>query len=81
MITCKRLIEEFLADYLDGTLGPDQIGELEQHLAACPPCVAYLNTYRKTPELVQKEAADMPPEMEAILRKFILDRISRHTTP
>ena len=79
MITCKRLIEELLADYLDGTLAPDQMAELEQHLAVCPPCVAYLNTYRKTRELVQRAAADMPPEMQAILRKFVLDRISRDT--
>jgi len=79
MVTCKRLIEELLADYLDGTLGPDQMAEFEQHLAVCPPCVAYLNTYRKTRELVQKEAPDMPPELRAILRKCILDQIPRHT--
>jgi anti-sigma factor RsiW len=80
MITCKQLIEEYLADYLDATLSPAQAAGLEQHLALCPPCVAYLNTYRKTRELVQKEAAPgMPPEMRAVLRKFILDRISRHT--
>ncbi len=79
MITCRQLIEEFLADFLDGTLGPDQLAELEGHLALCPPCVAYLHTYRKTRDLVQKQAADMPPEMRAILRKVILDRISGHT--
>jgi anti-sigma factor RsiW len=79
MITCKRLIEEFLADFLDGTLGPDQLAELERHLSLCPPCVAYLNTYRKTRDLVQKQAIDMPPEMRAVLRKVIRDRFSRHT--
>ena len=80
MITCKQLIEEYLSDYLDATLGPAQAAELEQHLALCPPCVAYLNTYRKTRELVQKEAApDMPPEMRAVLHKFILGRLSRNT--
>jgi anti-sigma factor RsiW len=79
MVTCKQLIEEFLADYLDGTLRPDQMADLQEHLAVCPPCVAYLNTYRKTRELVQKDAADMPPELRATLRKFILDRISRPT--
>ena len=81
MITCKQLIEEYLADYLDATLSPVQAAELDHHLALCPPCVAYLNTYRKTRELVQKEAPpDIPPEMRAVLRKFILTRISR-TTP
>jgi anti-sigma factor RsiW len=77
MVTCRQLIEEFLADYLDGTLAPDQLVEIEAHFAACPPCVVYLNTYRKTRELVQKQAADMPPEMRAILERLVLDRLSR----
>jgi anti-sigma factor (TIGR02949 family) len=79
MITCQQLIEALLADYLDGTLRPDQMAELEEHLAACPPCVAYLNTYRKTRELVQQQAAEMPPELQAALRKFVLSRIPRPT--
>jgi hypothetical protein len=37
MVTCKELILDFLADYLDATLSPEVTTELEQHLEPCPP--------------------------------------------
>ena len=78
MMTCKQLIEDFLADYLEATLSPALVAELEQHVAACAPCMSYLNTYKKTRELVRREAAsDMPAEMKAVLRKFMLDQMAK----
>ncbi len=46
-ITCRELIE-FLMDYIDGTLAPDRRREFERHLAVCPSCVAYLESYKQT---------------------------------
>lgn len=46
-ITCRELID-FIADYLDGTLAPESRHEFDRHLAVCPPCVAYLDGYKKT---------------------------------
>lgn len=46
-ITCRQLID-FIYDYLDGTLPTDEQHEFERHLAVCPSCVHYLNTYRQT---------------------------------
>ena len=46
-ITCRELIG-FLADYLDGALPPAQRGEFDRHLAICPSCVNYLETYKAT---------------------------------
>ena len=46
-ITCKELID-FLDDYVDNTQPSGVRHEFERHLAVCPPCVAYLNTYRET---------------------------------
>jgi len=78
MMTCKQLIEDFLADYLEATLSPALVAELEQHVAACAPCMSYLNTYKKTRELVRREAApDVPAEMKAVLRKFMLDQMAK----
>ena len=77
-VTCKQFIEDFLADYLDATLGPEDVADLERHLAICPPCVAYMNTYRKTRHLIHQEAApEMPQEMKAILRKFLQEQLAR----
>ena len=77
-MTCKEFILDFLADYLDATLSPEVVAELEQHLEECPPCLAYLNTYKKTRDLVKEAApADMPQEMKAILRRFLLEQLSK----
>ncbi|MGH6630799.1 MAG: anti-sigma factor family protein, partial [Burkholderiales bacterium] len=47
---------DLLADYLDGALSPDVIVDLERHLQDCQPCVAYLETYKKTRELTGRAA-------------------------
>lgn len=78
MLTCKNLIADFLADYLDETLSPDVVAELERHLQACPPCLAYLNTYKKTRELTGQAArTEMPKEMKSLLRQFLLKQLSK----
>jgi anti-sigma factor RsiW len=77
-VTCRQFILDFLADYLDAKLSPDVAADLEHHLAICPPCVAYMNTYKKTQELVGRTApSEMPPEMKAILRKFLLEQLTK----
>jgi predicted anti-sigma-YlaC factor YlaD len=44
---CRELVD-FLMDYLDGRL-PDATREVfEEHIGLCPPCQAYLETYRDT---------------------------------
>jgi anti-sigma factor RsiW len=81
MMACKELIENFLADYLDAALSPETVAELERHLAICPPCAAYMNTYKRTRDLAARTApADMPPEMKAILRRFMLKQLADDKT-
>lgn len=46
-ITCRQLLD-FIYDYLEGTLPADERAEFERHMAVCPSCVHYLDTYRKT---------------------------------
>ena len=73
-----REFTEFLHDYLFGDLPAAERAEFEKHLAECPWCVAYLDSYRKT-ILLGKHAfstsaddsppADAPEELvQAILR-------------
>ena len=77
-VTCKHFILDFLADYLDAQLGPEVVADLERHLAICPPCVAYMNTYKRTRELVGRTVApEMPQEMKVILRKFLLEQLAK----
>ena len=76
-LKCKDIIVEFLADYLDQSLPPEVTREVEAHLRACAACMAYLNTYRRTRDLVGRHAAQyaMPEEMKDILRRFMLERM------
>ncbi|HYL81053.1 MAG TPA: zf-HC2 domain-containing protein [Candidatus Acidoferrum sp.] len=77
-VTCRQFIEDYLADYLDASLGPEVAADLERHLEICPPCVAYMNTYKKTRHLVGREAApDMPEEMKIILRTVLLKHLAK----
>jgi anti-sigma factor RsiW len=46
-MTCRELTE-FLADYLDGELPERREQVFEQHLAGCPDCRRYLDSYRRT---------------------------------
>jgi len=47
VMTCKEFVD-FLMAYLDGELPAGQRSTFEGHLADCPPCKTYLNTYRET---------------------------------
>ncbi len=81
-LTCKEVILECLSDYLDATLNPDIAEDLEGHLATCKPCVAYLNTYKRTRELTGQTALlampeEMPEEMKAHLRQFLLQQLAK----
>jgi|CXWL01.1.fsa_nt_gi anti-sigma factor RsiW len=46
-ITCKQLLD-FILDYVEESLPPEQRAEFERHLQVCPSCVAYLDGYRRT---------------------------------
>ena len=73
-----REFTEVLHEYLFGDLPAKERAEFEKHLAECPWCVAYLDSYKKT-ILLEKDAfsssgngsppADAPEELiQAILR-------------
>jgi hypothetical protein len=74
-VTCREAIE-VLADFLESTLPPDAVGRLQAHLAGCQPCQAYLNTYRRTRDVAGAvDRVEMPEEMRARLRGFLLERL------
>lgn len=57
MITCREVLD-FLMSYLDGELATGPRAEFEKHLALCPPCVAYLESYRATIRLGKSACAE-----------------------
>lgn len=79
MITCQDFIA-LLADYLEMTVSPETLASLEEHLAGCAPCQAYLRTYRRARDLAAASEratlpSGMPPEMKAHLRAFLLAQL------
>lgn len=75
MITCRELVD-FLMDYLNGALDPAQRATFEEHLAACPWCVAYMNTYQEAIQLGKQALAPsadpVPDEVPELLVRAIL---------
>ena len=75
LITCEEA-DDFLVDYLDGTLPERQRHVFERHIRMCPACRRYLDRQRKVVALVARESetAGMPPPpppeglVQAILR-------------
>ncbi|HET7342076.1 MAG TPA: anti-sigma factor [Methylomirabilota bacterium] len=63
-IECRQ-IADLLGDYLDGSL-PTHLRQLiDFHIDGCPPCVAFVNTYRGTVDATRKLAdVQIPPELK-----------------
>ncbi len=69
--TCEGVVD-LLCDYLEGDLPSDEEKDLGIHMEDCPPCVAFLNTYRKTSEVCRLlSPEDIPPELRERLEKFL----------
>jgi anti-sigma factor RsiW len=56
-----REFTEFLHEYLFGNLPAEERAEFDKHLAECPWCVAYLDSYQKT-ILLGKAALAVPED-------------------
>ena len=72
MICCKECIE-LLHDYLEGELNPEINASLEEHLADCPPCVAFVNTYKSVTRLCKTtlQSKDIPDAVKSRLKEFV----------
>lgn len=74
-VTCRECTE-FLIDYLESNLDPETSRRLEEHLAECPPCLHFLNTYRSCSEMTRK-LRDRPVEIPAKLAEKIREFLHR----
>ena len=79
-----REFTEFLHEYLFGNLPAQERAEFDKHLAECPWCVAYLDSYQKTIRLEQAafsipEDAAPPADAPEELIQAILHARSRRS--
>src|SRR5213593_1457005 len=84
-IECRQ-IADLLGDYLDGTLPKSTHELLEWHIEGCPPCVAFVKTYRGTINAATKlREVEVPKELKkrllAVLSATDPARRSRRRRP
>jgi hypothetical protein len=66
-LPCSQ-IAELLGDYLEGTLPKRTAELLEFHIDGCPPCIAFVNTYRGTVNATKAlRDVPIPPELKSRL--------------
>jgi len=70
-VTCEEVLT-FLWAYLAGELPPVTVEEFERHLAVCPSCVAYMDSYRTTIALTQGIAEPELEEMPEDLMRAVM---------
>lgn len=60
-VTCREFVG-FLADYLANALRPEEVDAFNAHLAECPLCVAYMNSYQASVHMGRKvlDPDDLP---------------------
>lgn len=69
---------ELLMDYLEGTLAGSDREAIEAHVASCPRCVAFVESYRQTPRILrQATLAAFPDDLAQSLRSFLASRRGR----
>lgn len=71
VFSCQQLIE-FCLDFLDGSLPEQERRLFQHHLGDCSDCVAFFETYRRTPEVSREAfALQMPPSVKEAVRSFL----------
>jgi anti-sigma factor RsiW len=74
ILNCRTTIELFAA-FVDGALSAEEEHALRVHMADCPRCVEFLESYRGTSRIVRDAtAATLPPDVEERLLRFLASR-------
>ena len=80
-IVCASGVER-LMDYLEGVLPPDVKSAVDEHVAGCPRCAAFVASYLATSRILREATATtLPPKVEASLRAFLCARTTAFRSP
>ena len=73
---------ELLMDYLEGVLPPDLHAALDEHVAGCLRCAAFVASYRETPRILREATeATLPADLEVSLKAFLRARTTAFRSP
>ncbi|MEC7641829.1 MAG: anti-sigma factor [Nitrospinota bacterium] len=78
MICCKECLE-LLHSYLEGDLEPKIHEALNEHFDDCPPCIAFLQTFKSTSTVCRDnlKLTDIPEEVQVKLRAFLNEKTGK----
>lgn len=71
-------VQRLLFDYAQGNLEEEKARRLEKHLSDCPPCLEFVESYKKTVSACRqhgKPKTEMPPELKKKLSDFIANEL------
>jgi anti-sigma factor RsiW len=64
-----------LMDYLEDALAAADREVVEAHVSGCPRCVAFIESYRRTPGILRAATeAALPEELARSLHRFLASR-------
>jgi anti-sigma factor RsiW len=70
-VSCQKAYD-LLFDLLEGHLPTETEKRVRAHFGACPPCLEFLESYRKTPHLCRQALAkEVPDEVTQSLLGFL----------
>lgn len=73
---------DLLMEYLDGVLAADVRAALDEHVAGCARCAAFVVSYCDAPRILREAtAATLPPDVEASLKAFLRARTTAFQIP
>lgn len=71
-LSCREILER-LSEYIDEDLDPGICDEIERHMDGCSPCIAFMNTLKKTVKLYNTAGreVEIPPDVSNDLHSFL----------
>ncbi len=71
VIPCSEAVRR-LWDYMDNTLSPDDLAQVQDHLSFCRRCCGELEFAKELRDFLASAAIDqIPPDVKTRLRRFI----------
>lgn len=64
-----RYVFSLLSDYLDAELTPQTCEEIRRHIEACEPCVAFVESLKRSIELCRELPVAAPGSLAAAVRE------------
>ena len=69
-------------EYLEGTLSPEVRTGIDEHVADCPRCAAFVTSYCDTPRILREATvAALPARVEASLKAFLRTNTTAFKSP